>query len=157
PVMTDLCGNNLAPIMTEGADPVCVGDKVYTFTYTDCAGNTADWTYTFTINDNINPTASNPAPISVPGSTYVPAPDVSVVIDEADNCTANPTVAWVSDVSDGNVCNNEVITRTYSVTDDCGNSITVTQLITITAVPAPIDAGPDTLVCADGFATLTAD
>jgi hypothetical protein len=35
-----------------------------------------------------------------------------------------PVVAWVSDVSDvsdGFTCP-EVITRTYSVTDDCGNS-----------------------------------
>ena len=38
--------------------------------------------------------------------------------DEADNCTVNPVVAFVSDVSDGNTCP-EVITRTYSVTDDC--------------------------------------
>ena len=36
----------------------------------------------------------------------------------------NPVVAFVSDVSDNNTCP-EVITRTYSVTDACGNSITV--------------------------------
>ena len=50
-------------------------------------------------------------------------PDITVVTDEADNCTAAPVVAFVSDVSDGNTCP-EVITRTYSVTDDCGNQIT---------------------------------
>ncbi|MDZ7633746.1 MAG: hypothetical protein U5L72_04660 [Bacteroidales bacterium] len=32
----------------------------------------------------------------------------------------NPVVAFVSDVSDGSSCP-EVITRTYSVTDACGN------------------------------------
>jgi hypothetical protein len=31
-----------------------------------------------------------------------PAPDINVVIGEADNCTANP-VAWVSDTSTGSV------------------------------------------------------
>jgi hypothetical protein len=30
-----------------------------------------------------------------------PAPDINVVIGEADNCTANPVVAWVSDTSTG--------------------------------------------------------
>ncbi|MDF1575977.1 MAG: HYR domain-containing protein, partial [Bacteroidales bacterium] len=49
---------------------------------------------------------------------------------EADNCTASPVVAFVSDVSDGNTCP-ELITRTYSVTDDCGNQILVTQTITV--------------------------
>ena len=157
PVVADFCGNNIVPVMTQSADPVCAGDKVYTFTYTNCAGNVDVWTYTFTINDNIAPTGSNPVNISVAGAILVPAPDVTAVTDEADNCTLVPVVAWVSDVSDGNVCNNEVITRTYSITDDCGNSILVTQQITILAVPPPIDAGPDTLVCADGIALLTAD
>jgi hypothetical protein len=65
-----------------------------------------------------------------------------VVTDEADNCTAAPVVAWVSDVSDGFTCP-EVITRTYSVTDDCGNSINVVQTITIN------DITPPTAVCQD--------
>ena len=77
-----------------------------------------------------DPTASNPAPVTVECIGDVPAPDITVVTDEADNCTANPIVAFVSDVSDGNTCP-EIITRTYSVTDDCGNSINVTQIITI--------------------------
>ena len=77
--------------------------------------------------------------------------------DEADNCTVNPVVQWVSDVSDGNVCNGEIITRTYSVTDDCGNQITVTQEITILAVPAPIDAGPDQTICQGDLVTIQAD
>jgi len=156
PVVTDACGNAIVPVMTQNATPVCVGSKIYTFTYTDCSGNSSVYTYTYTINDNVNPTASNPAPISVPGPLDVPAPNVLVVTNEADNCTASPTVAWVSDVSDGNVCNGEIITRTYSVTDDCGNQILVTQLITILATYPPIDAGPNQLICLGASATLTA-
>ena len=63
------------------------------------------------------------------------------VTDEADNCTAAPVVALVSDVSDGNTCP-EVITRTYSVTDDCGNSINVTQPITINDITPPTASDP---------------
>ncbi|MCX6301405.1 MAG: HYR domain-containing protein, partial [Bacteroidia bacterium] len=62
------------------------------------------------------------------------------VTDESDNCTAAPVVAWVSDVSDLNTCP-EVITRTYSVTDACGNSINVTQTITVDDITAPIITG----------------
>jgi gliding motility-associated-like protein len=128
-----------------------------TYSITDDCGNQITVDQLIIVNDVTNPTASNPLPVSVPGAMDVPAPDVTVVTDEADNCTVNPVVAWVSDVSDGNVCAGEIITRTYSVTDDCGNQILVTQEITILAVPAPIDAGPDTLICIGAGVTLTAD
>ncbi|MFM8243851.1 MAG: gliding motility-associated C-terminal domain-containing protein, partial [Crocinitomicaceae bacterium] len=70
-----------------------------------------------------------PAGVTVQCSADVPAPDITVVIDEADN-DGVPTVTFVSDASDGNTCP-EVITRTYSVTDNCGNAINVTQTITV--------------------------
>jgi len=93
----------------------------------DLGAISLDWT---------DPTASNPSPVDVQCIGDVPAPDIAVVTDEADNCTAAPVVAFVSDVSDNNTCP-EVITRTYSVTDDCGNSITVTQTITVDDTIAP--------------------
>ena len=57
-------------------------------------------------------------------------PDITVVTDEADNCTVNPVVAFVGDVPDGLTCP-LTITRTYSVTDECLNQILVTQVITV--------------------------
>jgi hypothetical protein len=113
-----------------------------TYSVTDDCGNSINVVQTITIDDDTDPTASNPAPINGQCASDVPAPDVSVVTDEADNCTSDPVVAHVSDVSDGNSCP-ETITRTYSVTDDCGNSINVSQTITIdddtdpTADPLP--------------------
>jgi hypothetical protein len=87
-------------------------------------------TQTITVNDDIDPTASNPAPVNVQCIADVPAPDILVVTDESDNCTANPVVAFVSDAPDGNTCP-LVIQRTYSVTDECNNQILVTQTITV--------------------------
>src|SRR5512134_3698248 len=58
PTVTDACGNTLTPVMTEGADPTCEGTKVYTFVYTDCAGNSATWLFTYTIE---MPTFTAPA------------------------------------------------------------------------------------------------
>ena len=137
PIIFDNCGTEIIPVMTETATPSCTGDKVFTYTYTDCAGNTAAWNYIYTIDENIPPTASNPSD-NIPFAP-APAPDVNVIIDEMDNCTANPVVAFVSDVSDGNLCP-ETITRTYSVTDDCGNETLVTQTIIIggASVPDPV-------------------
>ncbi len=82
--------------------------------YTDDCGNSILVTQTITVDDTIDPTASNPAAVNVQCAADVPVPDITVVTDEADNCTAAPVVAFVSDVSDGNTCP-EVITRTYSV------------------------------------------
>ncbi|MFD0962469.1 HYR-like domain-containing protein [Pseudofulvibacter geojedonensis] len=115
-----------------------------TYSVTDDCGNSINVTQTITINDDTLPTASNPDPISIQCSADIPAIDIEVVTDEADNCTANPVVAWVSDVSDNNSCP-EVITRTYSVTDDCGNSINVTQTITIDDDILPTASNPDSV------------
>jgi hypothetical protein len=52
-VIQDACGNTLTP-----AGPIvggtfvagnCTGTITYTYTYTDCAGNSIDWTYTYNI------------------------------------------------------------------------------------------------------------
>ena len=84
-----------------------------TYSITDDCGNVSTVDQIITVHDVTPPTASSPTPISVPGAIDVPAPDPTVITTEADNCTANPVVAFVSEVSDGNVCNNELITQTY--------------------------------------------
>ncbi|AEM70885.1 C-type lectin domain protein [Allomuricauda ruestringensis DSM 13258] len=85
------------------------------------------------------PTASAPAPIMVNCSADIPTPDEAVITDEADNCDPNPTVVFVSDVSDGG-SNPEIITRTYRITDTAGNTTDVEQIITIT--PFTISSQP---------------
>ncbi|MEL0456231.1 hypothetical protein WJN01_08340, partial [Flavobacteriaceae bacterium SZ-1-7] len=84
------------------------------------------------------PTASDPTPINLSCNDSVPSPDIEVVTDEADNSGIPPIVAFVSDVSNNETCP-EIITRTYSVTDDCGNSINVEQTITISPIPLSSD------------------
>ena len=112
-----------------------------TYRITDDCGNFIDVQQTITVNDNTNPTASNPAPVAVQCTADIPAVDVTVVNDEADNCTANPTVTHLSDVSDNNSCP-ETITRTYRITDDCGNFIDVQQTITVNDNTNPTASNP---------------
>ena len=120
-----------------GTCPVVV---TRTYTITDLCGNAVNATQTINVEDTTVPTASNPSTITVPGGP-APAPDVTVVTDEADNCSSTPVVAFVSDVSDNANCP-ETITRTYSVTDDCGNTINVTQSILITDPIMPTASNP---------------
>ena len=118
-------------------------------TVLDVNGNSADGTANVFVVDNLAPTASNPLPQNVQCFSNIVAPDIDVVTDEVDNCTATPVVAFVSDVSDGNTCP-EIITRTYSVTDESGNSINVTQIITVDDTTAPVIAtapGPISIQC----------
>ncbi|MEH6772110.1 C-type lectin domain-containing protein [Maribacter arcticus] len=107
--------------------------------------------------DNIAPTASNPNSTTVFCTSDVPAADIMVVTDEADNCTVNPIVTFISDVSDGGT-NPEIITRTYRITDDSGNSTDVFQTITVS--PATITVQPSDLsviVGNDGVFYVTAN
>ena len=101
-----------------------------TFSVTDACGNSTNVTQTITVHDVTPPTASNPIGVDVECIEDVPDADITVVTDEADNCDAALVVAHVGDQSDGNTCP-EVITRTFSVTDACGNSTNVTQTITV--------------------------
>ncbi|THV58874.1 hypothetical protein EZV76_11460 [Flagellimonas alvinocaridis] len=95
-------------------------------------------TTTITV-DNVAPTASNPAPLTVYCTDDVPAPDITAVNDEADNCDPSPTVTFISDISDGGT-NPEIITRTYRITDASGNTLDVQQTITVS--PYAISSQP---------------
>src|SRR5690606_16080712 len=97
------------------------------------------------------PTGTAPANITVECTADVPAADPLLITDEADNCTANPAVNFVSDASDGNTCP-EVITRTYEIVDDCGNTTTVTQTITVDDTTPPTATNPANIDGAGGVA-----
>ncbi|WP_123812145.1 LamG-like jellyroll fold domain-containing protein [Mangrovimonas sp. DI 80] len=133
----DNCGAPTVTFVSQTADPpVNDGTIIRTYNVDDGNGQSINVTQNININDITPPTASNPAPVDVQCPANVPAVDISVVTDEADNCTGPITVALLSDVSDGN-SNPEIITRTYSVTDLAGNSINVVQNITVNDTTAP--------------------
>jgi len=107
-----------------------------TYSVTDEAGNITSITQTIIINDVTSPTASSPTSINVECTGDIPSPDILVITDETDNCTASPVVAFVSDISDG-LFAPETIIRTYSVTDEAGNNTSITQTIIINDVTNP--------------------
>ena len=122
----------------------CPASRIITRTWSamDACMNEVSHMQTITIAPDIEePTASDPQSISVMCSTQIPDPDITVVTDEIDNCSV-PIVVFEGDVSDGNSCP-ETITRTYSVTDDCGNSIEVQQIITVGDDTPPTAGTPE--------------
>jgi Secretion system C-terminal sorting domain len=139
PTVVDNCGNNIVPVITENADPMCEGDKIYTFTYTDCANNTTVWTYTYTIDRTTLP--------------LVPIDDGSTVDDIA--AAVPPLGPIVTDVCGGLIqavvtsnpdpeCEGQKI-YTYVYYDCNGMSSTWTYTYTIsyitTLVTSPVNNG----------------
>lgn len=146
-VVTDASDNCSTPIInfeSEISDNnTCPETITRTYSVTDICGNSIDVYQTIIIDDDIDPTASNPYTLQVSNSSSIPAPDISVVIDEADNCSI-PTVAFVSETSDNLTCP-ETITRIYSVTDDCGNSINIEHIIIVNDDVPPTASTPQSL------------
>ena len=115
-----------------------------TYSVTDCSGNSINVYQTINVDDTTPPTASNPADINILGFDAMPAPDVTVVTDESDNCDGDVTVAFVSEDIDMTTIEDDVVTvtRTYSVTDCTGNSINVEQTIYVTKHTLTVTADP---------------
>ena len=59
------------------------------------------------------------------------------VIDEADNCATGLEATYSDSLTDGDCPNSYVITRTWTLTDDCDNTTTKVQTITVDDTTAP--------------------
>jgi gliding motility-associated-like protein len=60
------------------------------------------------------------------------------VTDEADNCSAGLEATFADTVADGACANESVITRTWTLTDECDNTTTLVQTITVEDNTAPV-------------------
>ncbi|MBK8643239.1 MAG: HYR domain-containing protein [Saprospiraceae bacterium] len=150
--ITDACGRTVSAVLvgsTDTPNPVtCEGTRVWTYRYTACDGTTtADWTHTYTIDDNIKPTGSNPAPTNVKCIVDVPLPNVNVVIDEMDNCGGQVVVTLFNDSNNaglGCASNPYIVARIYRLTDCANNFTDVTNTITVIDDVIPSITCPDT-------------
>ena len=116
------------------------GSVTVTFTATDDCGNDTTTSATFTIQDTTDPIFTSELPNDITVSCdNIPDP---IEIEASDNCDSDVNIS-VNDVinqSEGNCAGNFSISRTWTITDDCGNSNSYTQTITV------YDTAPPTLV-----------
>ncbi|HOW26109.1 MAG TPA: gliding motility-associated C-terminal domain-containing protein [Bacteroidales bacterium] len=125
--------------------------KVFTRTYqiADLCGNTATCTQSITVNDITPPEISCPGPIEADCNIQEQTPYqtfdefVNAGGTAMDNCEIDEgSFAWITDESSSTDCP-KVITRTYGITDLCGNTATCTQVITIDdEIPPVINCPP---------------
>jgi gliding motility-associated-like protein len=121
----------------------------------DACGNFTDLIHLITVLDSIPPTGTAPANIVVYCPSDVPAPNTTSVTNVTDNCQV-AEVTHYSDVSDGNNCNLEQITRTYRIADACGNETFVSHTITIDLLtPTATLSSTNPTTCQGNEGTIT--
>ena len=90
----DNCGTPAVAFVSDVSNGASCPEVITrTYSVTDSCDNRILVTQTITIDDITNPTASNPAAVTIECITDLPAADITVVTDEADNC-GTPVVAF---------------------------------------------------------------
>lgn len=111
-----------------------------TWTATDTCGFETVHVQTIVVVDTTPPDAPNaPADITVQCAADVPPP---LNLTAPDNCGANAPGLPSSSTTPGSCPNQFVITRTYTFTDECGNSSSVSHTITVHDNTAPVPPNP---------------
>nr|WP_187269288.1 PKD-like domain-containing protein [Algibacter pacificus] len=143
PEVKDVCGNDITPVITENTDPVCEGDKIYTFTYTDCAGNVSVYTYTYKIDKTILPVVPADA-----GSTVMDIVDaIQPIAPEVKDSCGNNIVPVITESADV-ICDGEKM-FTFTYTDCGGNSSVYIYTYTIDVTSTLDIANTNVMNCSD--------
>lgn len=149
PGVSDGC--DTAPLLTY-ADSVsadsCLGlpiEIIRTWTAMDACGNVATAQQWFFRVDTIPPTFELPA-----GTISFCSLDSLALINVQDNCDPAPVTTWADEIS-GDLCS-RMLTRTWSVSDACGNVATAIQQFDLSdTVPPAIVVSPGHFIytCSD--------
>ncbi len=140
--------------MEEIIDGPC-GTREYRFTITDNCGQTATWSAFYTVLDTVPPVF-----VDLPGDTIVSCDDPYLIapapiVTATDNCSMNfiPVLTVDDDQEVNGSCKEfqYTITRTWTVSDDCGNETTGQQIINVNDLTAPTFTEPDDIIisCTD--------
>ena len=149
---TDNCGIDTYALDITSFDCNDVGENTVTLTVTDVHGNSSTATAVVTVEDNVNPSATN-----LPLLVTIDANGIAVLGGESssDNCGVASVV--YSPASFG--CQDIGLQNyTATVTDVNGNSTVYQELVNVTDVISPVAVVRPTLdiyLDADGEATLT--
>ncbi len=158
---TDDCQLDVTITFTDSIAPgACPQEYIITRTWTadDSCGNTSTCIQTITVFDDTAPIVICTADVTIQCASEVPAPNTEAVIS-SDNCGGAPTITHEGDLITNMTCVNRfTIIRTYRATDECGNSATCNQTITVfDSIPPNVNLGqaPD-LGTTSSFALFTA-
>ena len=130
----DNCDGEITEAPEEVTEPGTCNMITRTWTFTDLCGNSTEIMQTIVIDDSTAPVAPiPPADVIAQCATDVPPP---VELTATDAC-GDITVMPVEEIVPGACANDFVITRTWTFTDECGNSSEVSQEIDIMDTTPP--------------------
>ena len=133
---SDNCGDATITVSQDTTDGDCANEMIITRTWTatDNCGNTTVHTQTLTVQDITPPVFDGQLPASLTvDCDNVPEMEI---LTATDNCgEASVTMSQDSTARD---CPNEwIITRNWTAADECGNTVSHTQVITTQDFTAP--------------------
>jgi gliding motility-associated-like protein len=139
-------------ITVEGVDSIAQGQCANSFvvtrtwTFVDACGNTSAVAQTINVNDNVAPTFNEATPANATASCdNIPTP---ATLTASDNC-GTATVTMTETTIQGNCPSNYQIVRTWTATDVCGNTSSVSQTITVTDTTGPVAVNTPLVVKVD--------
>ncbi|MFN0213525.1 MAG: HYR domain-containing protein [Saprospiraceae bacterium] len=141
PQATDLCAALvLITYLGEsvpGGGGACPGNYniIRTWSAQDACGNSTTATQTITVQD-ITP----PVVLTVPADAVVSCANIPPVESPTafDNCDSSPTITYSGATQISGSCpNNYILKRQWVISDDCGNTSTAVQTLTVQDVTAP--------------------
>lgn len=128
PAVTSNCGEVLTPVVTSTPKPGCEGNRNWVFTYTDCEGNQATWSFIYTVEyQDFAIPASETLTIHCPTEAMEPVPPMVLdncgkavnmsgpVVSSTDNaqgCEASRSYVWTYQDCEGNT---HTWGRTYNI------------------------------------------
>ncbi|MBK9016578.1 MAG: DUF11 domain-containing protein [Saprospiraceae bacterium] len=130
---TDNCTANVQVVFVETASATTCGQEILrTWTATDDCGNNSSVSQLISLTDQQAPTAAEPVDLTVNCGEQLPA--ATPVF--SDDCDQQLTIQY-SEIATQVACGKNVL-RTWTATDDCGNSTVVDQIIHVTDLAAPV-------------------
>ena len=129
---SDNCSDMSITVESEIDDAAGNYTIVRTFTATDDCGNSTQATQTITVEDTTAPELSIPADYTAECSDEHPLEDATAF----DNC-GEVIIELAVDTVAGDCAQAYTVTRTFTATDDAGNSTSATQTITVEDTTAP--------------------
>ncbi|MEZ5030626.1 MAG: gliding motility-associated C-terminal domain-containing protein [Saprospiraceae bacterium] len=138
----DNCDGPVTVTMSEQIQiGVCKNNYVITRTWTatDQCGNQATASRTITVQDTTPPVFDQePEDLTIECDQDLPDP---LDINATDNCDTDPVITYKEALEPGNCPQEYTILRIWQAEDECGNSATITQKLTIVDTTAPILIG----------------